>query len=292
AMLRGDATRLRQVLHNLTANAVKFTEQGSVRVEVGLAGPACRPDEAGPRPVLRLLLAVHDTGVGIPEAQLEAVFSDFVQGDDSYTRRHRGAGLGLAIVRHMVELMGGAVVVDSTVGQGTSVYVTLRVQAVPEEDAWAPVSPGSGAESGPESEGGSEGESPAAPVAPAAAAAPGGMPVLLSGGDALRPVLEAAGFAVRTAGQGEALLAALAEAGEERPRALILSGTGGEAEDLALLRAVRDLEGPAGRMAVLCVADPEHPRDWAAFFEAGLSGLVPGGGSAEAVVQALLRGLD
>ena len=104
-----DPMRLRQVLTNLLSNATKFTDRGEVRVRVGYL-----PDgEAG-----ELAVEVEDTGIGIAEAQLEQIFEDFVQADESLTRRAGGTGLGLAICRQLVGLMGGAVGVRSVPGMG------------------------------------------------------------------------------------------------------------------------------------------------------------------------------
>jgi PAS domain S-box-containing protein len=107
ATVLGDATRLIQVLGDLLDNAVKFTDEGAVALEVsrGDAGP-------GAGQVLRF--AVRDTGIGIPEAQRARLFEPFTQGDTSDTRRHGGAGVGLAVVRRAVDLMGGTITVESS----------------------------------------------------------------------------------------------------------------------------------------------------------------------------------
>ncbi len=105
---RGDADRLRQVLVNLLANGVKFTDRGSVTLRVG---------EGASEGSLRF--EVQDTGIGIPAAELPRLFREFVQVDSSATRRFGGTGLGLAICKKLVELMGGVVGVESTPGQGS-----------------------------------------------------------------------------------------------------------------------------------------------------------------------------
>ncbi|CAN7299511.1 ATP-binding protein [Phenylobacterium sp. LjRoot164] len=109
---RGDSTRVRQILYNLVSNALKFTEQGEVRVNVDR-------DAAG------LRLSVSDTGIGIPAHRLTALFQKFEQADASTTRRYGGTGLGLAICRELAGLMGGAIEATSEVGAGTTFLVTL-----------------------------------------------------------------------------------------------------------------------------------------------------------------------
>jgi len=108
----GDPMRLRQVLGNLVANAVKFTDEGGVTVRV-------RPTAKG------LRFEVEDTGTGIAEEHVPALFKTFSQVDSSLTRAHDGAGLGLSICRELVELMGGAIGVHSTLGQGSSFHFVV-----------------------------------------------------------------------------------------------------------------------------------------------------------------------
>lgn len=109
-----DETRLRQVLLNLLSNAVKFTDSGSVILEVS-ADPV----------VERVRMSVVDTGIGIGEDQLESIFEEFTQADQSPTRSRGGAGLGLAISRKLVEAMGGTLEVRSVVGQGSEFRVQI-----------------------------------------------------------------------------------------------------------------------------------------------------------------------
>ena len=117
--LVGDPHRLRQVLTNLTGNAIKFTEQGRVTIGAELLA------ESTTRAAIRL--TVRDTGIGIPKQRQEAVFDTFTQVDGSTTRRYGGTGLGLTISRHLVELMGGRVGLESTPGQGSSFWVEIEL---------------------------------------------------------------------------------------------------------------------------------------------------------------------
>jgi PAS domain S-box-containing protein len=118
AVLVGDEVRVRQVLFNLVGNAVKFSMSGDVRVEVSMLAPV------SPTRV-RLLFIVSDQGVGIPDNQVGVICEAFTQVDGSFTRNQQGAGLGLAITKRLVSLMGGVLTIESEVGAGTSVYLML-----------------------------------------------------------------------------------------------------------------------------------------------------------------------
>ncbi len=115
-----DASRLRQMLHNLLGNAIKFTELGEIRVRVATE----RQGDHG-----SVVFHVQDTGVGIPADQLGLIFDAFHQVDGSFVRRHKGTGLGLTITREIARAMGGDVACDSEVGRG-SVF-TLKVPLHP-----------------------------------------------------------------------------------------------------------------------------------------------------------------
>ncbi len=119
--VRGDPTRLRQVLTNLVSNAVKFTEQGEVVVSARLASHG-----AGSALVR---FAVRDSGIGISPEQQEQIFQDFSQADASMTRRYGGTGLGLAISRRLVAMMGGDLQVTSEPGRGSEFTFTLELPA-------------------------------------------------------------------------------------------------------------------------------------------------------------------
>lgn len=128
----GDSFRLRQVLTNLVGNAIKFTEQGEVAVRVSLESQT--PSEA----VLRF--SVSDTGMGIPHDSLERIFAPFSQLDASTARTYGGTGLGLALSRNMVAMMGGRLWVESEVGRGSTFHFTARF-GIPTEQAAPPVAP-------------------------------------------------------------------------------------------------------------------------------------------------------
>ena len=119
AKLLGDESRLRQVLFNLVGNSIKFTQTGFVRVDVSPV-PGCSSSQ--------ILFCVSDSGQGIPDHKLGGIFSPFVQGENSYVRNHQGAGLGLAIVRRIVNLMGGGLCVDSS-EKGTVMCFSLALPA-------------------------------------------------------------------------------------------------------------------------------------------------------------------
>ena len=113
-----DPLRLRQVLLNLLGNAIKFTEKGSVRVNVEM--------ESQDANAVALKFAVRDTGPGIPADKEELIFKSFCQADGSTTRKHGGTGLGLTISMRLVELMGGRIWVESQPGSGSTFYFTAR----------------------------------------------------------------------------------------------------------------------------------------------------------------------
>ncbi|KQV71382.1 hypothetical protein ASC64_04930 [Nocardioides sp. Root122] len=123
----GDPDRLVQVLGNLLDNAVKFTHDGGVRLDVRRARKDCVLTEDG------IELTVTDTGIGIAEEDLETVFESFTQVDGSTTRRYGGAGLGLAISRQLAALMGGTLEVTSAVGTGSAFVVRLPLPVAPDD---------------------------------------------------------------------------------------------------------------------------------------------------------------
>lgn len=117
--LVGDPQRLGQALHHYLANAIKFTEQGQVGLQVRLL--QSEVDR------VQLRFEVSDTGIGIDQARRERLFQHLEQGDGSSTRRYGGAGLGLVLVRQLAELMGGEAGCDSQLGQGSTFWFTARL---------------------------------------------------------------------------------------------------------------------------------------------------------------------
>jgi two-component system sensor histidine kinase/response regulator len=118
----GDAGRLRQVLLNIVGNAIKFTEQGEISVQVARDLLQAATDDAVP-----VRISVRDTGIGIASASRERIFRAFEQADTSTTRRYGGTGLGLSIASNIVGLMGGDIMVESELGGGSVFLVTARL---------------------------------------------------------------------------------------------------------------------------------------------------------------------
>ncbi|QHI68151.1 PAS domain S-box protein [Tichowtungia aerotolerans] len=125
AKMMGDAGRIRQVLINLVGNALKFTDDGHIQIRMQVE----RPEKGW-----NLLVDVKDTGIGMGPNLQKRVFDKFTQGDSSSTRLHGGAGLGLAITKQLVELMGGRISVSSAIGQGTTFAFNILLSDLAEEE--------------------------------------------------------------------------------------------------------------------------------------------------------------
>ncbi|PIK97598.1 response regulator [Synechococcus sp. 63AY4M1] len=121
--LRGDASRLRQILNNLVSNAIKFTHQGEVVIQAELMQETTTH--------VQLRLSVRDTGIGIPKEAQAKLFQPFTQVDASTTRKYGGTGLGLAICKQLTELMGGKIFLESEEGRGSTFSVELTLERQP-----------------------------------------------------------------------------------------------------------------------------------------------------------------
>lgn len=129
--VKGDRARFRQIITNLLDNAIKFTEQGEVFIQVNLT-------LADDKQVL-LYCEVSDTGIGIPKEMQPYIFDIFNQGDDSLTRQYGGAGIGLTLCKQLVELMGGRIDVQSEPGQGSTFWFSVMLQPA-EQPVVSPIS--------------------------------------------------------------------------------------------------------------------------------------------------------
>ncbi len=123
----GDPIRLRQILMNLAANAVKFTSEGEIRLEVGRAPGSDNPNE--------LRFTITDTGIGIPAQEMDHIFERFTQADVSTTRKYGGTGLGLAIAKRLTDLMGGRLLLTSEEGRGSTFSVIIPFAAASPEES-------------------------------------------------------------------------------------------------------------------------------------------------------------
>lgn len=125
--LKGDPNRLGQVLINLIGNALKFTEQGSVIINIGLKTEDSTGNAISSEMPLLLHFSVSDTGIGIENDKLKDIFKSFTQADGSSTRKYGGTGLGLSISRKLVDLMGGSIWVESNPGEGSTFHFTAKL---------------------------------------------------------------------------------------------------------------------------------------------------------------------
>ncbi len=232
--LVGDAVRLGQVLTNLVSNAIKFTEQGDVTVDIQCLSHT--PEHA----VLRF--SVHDTGVGMTPDEITRIFSAFTQADSSTTRRFGGTGLGLSISKHIVELMGGAIAVQSTPGVGSmfSFDATFGLTLQPQR-----AKPDVGS-----------------------LALRGLRALIVDDNAAARVVfehtLQGLGLGTHTVGHGEAALAELAraQASAEPYQLLLLDWRMPQMDGLQTLRKMQQTLGPAMPRCIMATAyDPDGLRD-------------------------------
>ena len=263
--LRGDPARLQQIVCNLLSNAIKFTPLGG-RVEIMLAR---RGSEAE--------ISVRDTGQGIKAEFLPYVFDRFRQEDGSISRRHGGLGLGLAIVRHLVELHGGAISAASD-GEGRGATFTLRV----------PIRPGATAGHGTEPR----------PIIPAGAAPLGGVHVLVVDDDqgareVIAQILESLGARVSLAASGSVALTLLFE---RKPHVLVADLGMPEMDGFALIEQVRALDpNLGGRIPAVAVTAYATMQDRLRALHAGYQNHIAKPVEAEelaAVISSLTRPIE
>ncbi|NKQ94726.1 ATPase, partial len=126
AIVRSDQIRINQILFNLLNNAIKFTHQGSIRVELQLIEGD---------PLAQLVIQVVDTGIGSREQDLTVIFEPFMQAESTTTREYGGSGLGLTIVHSLVEMLSGQLHVSSEYGIGTRFETQLPIELVEKPDA-------------------------------------------------------------------------------------------------------------------------------------------------------------
>ncbi|HET6546705.1 MAG TPA: two-component regulator propeller domain-containing protein [Rhodanobacteraceae bacterium] len=235
----GDALRLKQVLLNLVNNALKFTEQGGIRLH--LAG--CVPHG--------IVVRVTDTGPGITADVRARVFRRFEQGDGGITRRHGGSGLGLAICRELVELMGGRIDLESEPGRGSEFVVRLPLEEI-------------------------VGESPIDAPAPQSERAGAGLDILLVEDDAtvarvIAGLLETVGHRTRHTPNG---LAALAELEQRRFDLALLDLDLPGVDGLALARLIRNGETGAAHLPLVAVTARSAGDEEALCRAAGIDGFL------------------
>jgi signal transduction histidine kinase/CheY-like chemotaxis protein/HPt (histidine-containing phosphotransfer) domain-containing protein len=228
--LRGDPTRIRQILLNLVTNAIKFTETGGIIVKV-----ECRELY---RDELVLRIEVTDTGIGIPEQVVGNLFTKFTQADQSVARRFGGTGLGLAISRQLVEAMGGKIGVESRPNVGSKFWLTLRLAVA------APPTAASLTQ-----------QALAAPPPSAAPKSGSGKRVLLAEDILINQIiaiemLKSAGYAVDVADNGiEAV-----DAVQHQPYDIVLMDVHMPSMDgLDATRKIRELPAPRGRVPIIAL---------------------------------------
>lgn len=246
----GDARRIGQVLLNLLGNAAKFTDHGAISVSLTVEPVGEVPGDESAPDHDRVRITVADTGIGIPADKTEGLFTPFSQVDGGSTRSFAGAGLGLAIVRSLVEIMGGEVGVESTEGCGSRFWFDLPLTRTQ--------------------------------IAPAALAEPTALPV--SAGP-LRHVLvvddhpvnrqvamlmlDAAGFSVETVDNGEQAVAAVRDGAFD----LVFMDLHMPVMDgLTAARAIRDLPGKRGQVPIIAMTAAALPEDIALCDAAGMDG--------------------
>jgi two-component system, sensor histidine kinase len=250
-----DSTRVRQVLFNLLSNAIKFTDRGSI-------GMALREHDGW------LCIAVTDSGIGMDAVTQSRLFQRFSQGDDSTSRRHGGAGLGLEISRSLARLMGGDIDVQSTPGAGSRFELHLPLRAAPAADA----------------------ASPAAAPATAPAAARSLRLLVAEDNDVNREVLTAMiahlGHSAHFAHNGRDAVRAVQEFGFD---AALMDLHMPELDGFAATRAIRALPGSKGHLPIVALTADAFVETRTRCFAAGMNGFLSKPVSLDALAQALAQ---
>ena len=249
--LAGDQGRLRQVLSNLISNAIKFTEQGEVAIDVACVA-ADNADDAASNQTLRF--TVRDSGSGIADDVRKKLFRPFTQADESTTRRFGGTGLGLAICRELVALMGGEIGVQSEPGKGSTFWFTVKLDV----SDYIPVAARS------------KDETPALPIWT-------GANVLLAEDNPVNQkiaehMLKSLGFTVRMAANGKQALA-LAQSG--RFDAILMDCQMPEMDGYAATKAIRAVEESGSRRTpIIAITAHALAGDEQACLDAGMDGYI------------------
>jgi hypothetical protein len=259
-VVRADPLRIRQVLGNLVSNAVKFTEVGSVRVQVRV--------EDATTDTLRLAFDVHDTGPGIATEVLPRLFAPFEQADASTTRRYGGTGLGLALSQQLALAMGGRLLVSSTVGEG-SVFTLVLPVARPRESAIVRVR-----------------DQLAAPAAPVE-----GPPVLVVDDNVVNlkvasALVQRAGYAVVTANSADEALSLLEG---HRFLAVLMDCHMPGIDGYEATRRIRRRPGEGAALPVIALTASTLPEDIKACRAAGMDAYLPKPTSLSAIAYLLER---
>ena len=253
AMVVGDSARLKQVLHNLIGNAIKFTEAGSVHLRLSAV--------AGVGAVALVRGEIEDTGIGIAEDEIERLFKAFSQVDTSTTRRFGGTGLGLAISRRLVGLMGGEIGVVSAPGRGSRFWFTVPL---PLAEARQPAATGAAA----------TGAAAPAPVTPPPARQ---LRILVAEDNRInrmlvRAMLTKLGHVVEVAENGLLALAAVAEGAFD---IVLMDMQMPEMDGEEATRAIRALPAPRDRTPVLALTADVMAEHRERYLRAGVNDLVP-----------------